>query len=192
MTGPLVIIGDTLLDRDVQGDVSRLCPDGPAPVLDERAAVDRPGGAGLAAALAAADGREVILVTGLADDPAGARLSTLLAAAGVQVYPLRLPGTTTEKIRLRTGRQTLLRLDRGGADQPPEEPSETVLDVLGRAGTILVSDYGRGVRPPAGTAPGRGTGVRAGRMGSAPARPGSRCRDPSGDPQRSRAAPAHR
>jgi D-beta-D-heptose 7-phosphate kinase/D-beta-D-heptose 1-phosphate adenosyltransferase len=148
--GPLVIVGDTLLDRDVRGTVSRLCPDAPVPVLDELASTDRPGGAGLAAVLAAAGraavgGREVVLVTGIAGDAAGATLSTLLARAGVQVFPLRLPGATPEKIRLRSGRRTLLRLDRGGGEAPPDAPSEATLAVFGAADAILVSDYGHGL-----------------------------------------------
>src|SRR5918992_1375548 len=118
MNGPIVIIGDTLLDRDVDGTSDRLCPDAPVPVLDEQSASDRPGGAGLAALLAArhfakaapgAPARDVVLVTALADDPGGARLSEQLAAAGVQVYALRLAGATPEKIRLRAGGQLLLR-----------------------------------------------------------------------------------
>ncbi|MEH0823464.1 MULTISPECIES: PfkB family carbohydrate kinase [unclassified Micromonospora] len=150
MSRPLVVVGDALLDRDVEGAVSRVCPDAPVPVLDERTATDRPGGAGLAALLAAAQGTEVALVTALADDAAGARIAELLTTAGVRLYALRLPGATPEKIRLRAGGQTLLRLDRGGAARPPGEPPEAALEVLASAGAILVSDYGRGlVRQPA-------------------------------------------
>ncbi|MFG3599794.1 D-glycero-beta-D-manno-heptose 1-phosphate adenylyltransferase [Micromonospora chersina] len=150
MSGPLVVVGDALLDRDVTGAVSRICPDAPVPVLDEHAATDRPGGAGLAALLAVAPDTEVALVTALADDAGGARLAELLDEAGVAVYPMRLPGATAEKIRLRAGGQTLLRLDRGGEPQAPGQPSEVVLDLLSRARAILVSDYGRGLaRQPA-------------------------------------------
>ncbi|GIJ77595.1 rfaE bifunctional protein, domain I/rfaE bifunctional protein, domain II [Micromonospora phaseoli] len=145
MTGPVVVLGDTLLDRDVEGAVNRLCPDSPVPVLDESAHVDRPGGAGLSAVFAAAQGAEVVLVTALADDAGGARLSVLLAAAGVQVYPLRLAGSTPEKIRLRAGGRVLLRHDRGGGAGEPGEPPEAVLRLLERASVVLVSDYGRGV-----------------------------------------------
>ncbi|MEV1290193.1 PfkB family carbohydrate kinase [Micromonospora sp. NPDC049679] len=150
MTGRLVVVGDTLLDRDVDGAVQRVCPDAPAPVLDERCSADRPGGAGLAALLAAGQGFEVHLVTALVDDAGGARLSEMLTAAGVQVYALPLTGVTPEKIRLRTRGQVLLRLDRGGPPAAPGEPSEAVLDVLAEAAAIVVSDYGRGVaRHPA-------------------------------------------
>ncbi|MEU6076556.1 PfkB family carbohydrate kinase [Micromonospora sp. NPDC047074] len=145
MTGPVVVVGDTLLDRDVEGVVNRLCPDSPVPVLDETAHLDRPGGAGLAAVFAAAQGAEVVLVTALADDAGGARLSSLLTAAGVQVYPLGLPGDTPEKVRLRARGRVLLRHDRGGTAGTPGEPSEAVLRVIARASAVLVSDYGRGV-----------------------------------------------
>jgi D-beta-D-heptose 7-phosphate kinase/D-beta-D-heptose 1-phosphate adenosyltransferase len=145
VNAPLVVIGDTLLDRDVDGSVSRVCPDAPVPVLDERSTTDRPGGAGLAALLAAALGFDVTLVTALADDAGGARLRELVAAAGVRVHALPIAGPTAEKIRLRAGGQTLLRLDRGGAVQPPGEPPQAVLAALRGAGAILVSDYGRGV-----------------------------------------------
>lgn len=142
----LVVVGDTLLDRDVDGSVRRVCPDAPAPVLDEESTHDRPGGAGLAAVLAVGQGYDVALVTALADDAGGVRLSELLTAAGVQVYPLPLPGATPEKIRLRSHGQVLLRLDRGGVEpQAPGEVPAAVLDVLRDASTILVSDYGRGV-----------------------------------------------
>ncbi|WP_036392276.1 PfkB family carbohydrate kinase [Micromonospora chokoriensis] len=150
MRGPVVVLGDTLLDRDVEGVVNRLCPDSPVPVLDETAATDRPGGAGLAAVFAAAQGAEVVLVTALADDAGGARLTALLAAAGVQVYPLALAGATPEKIRLRARGRVLLRHDRGGASGEPGQPSDEVLRVIGAASAVLVSDYGRGVaRQPA-------------------------------------------
>ncbi|MEU4221112.1 PfkB family carbohydrate kinase [Actinoplanes sp. NPDC026623] len=141
----LVVVGDTLLDRDVEGAVRRIAPDAPAPVLDEEHVAERPGGAGLAALLAARHGHDVALVTALADDAAGARLSELLTAAGIRVYPLPLPGATPEKVRLRAGGQILLRLDRGGTPQPPGAAPDAALAVLHAASAILVSDYGRGV-----------------------------------------------
>ncbi|MGK5681873.1 PfkB family carbohydrate kinase [Actinoplanes sp. URMC 104] len=141
----LVIVGDTLLDRDVEGSVRRVAPDAPAPVLDEEHVSERPGGAGLAALLAAQSGEDVALVTALADDAGGARLSELLTEAGVQVYALPLPGATPEKVRMRADGHVLLRLDRGGEPQAPGPAPEAVLELLRDAKAILVSDYGRGV-----------------------------------------------
>jgi rfaE bifunctional protein nucleotidyltransferase chain/domain/rfaE bifunctional protein kinase chain/domain len=143
-----VVVGDSLLDRDVDGEVRRLAPDAPAPVLDEESSVDRPGGAALAALLAGGRGYRVSLVTALADDEGGARLAELLAAAGVTVYPLRAPGRTPEKIRLRGSGQVLLRLDRGGhgpGTPTPPRPTDAALAAIRAAAVVLASDYGRGL-----------------------------------------------
>jgi rfaE bifunctional protein nucleotidyltransferase chain/domain/rfaE bifunctional protein kinase chain/domain len=146
MTSQLVVVGDTVLDRDVDGSVRRVSPDAPALVLDEESTVDRPGGAGLAALLAARDGADVALITALADDAGGARLAELLTAAGVRLYPVPLPGATPEKVRLRARGQVLLRLDRGGTSPaPPGDVPDAALALLGTAAAVLVSDYGRGM-----------------------------------------------
>lgn len=124
MSKSLVVVGDTLLDRDVEGVVERLSPDAPVPVLNEAEARDRPGGAGLAAVLATADGFEVVLVTALADEAGGARLRDLLRDAGVRVCAVPLAGSTPERIRLRSHGRTLLRLDRTPANGRPGAPPD--------------------------------------------------------------------
>ena len=145
-TGALVVVGDTLLDRDVEGRVERVCPDAPVPVVDQEREVARPGGAGLAAALAAANGREVMLVTAVGHDEASRRLIDLLDEAGVRIVNLGLHGPTPEKIRVRVGAQSLLRLDRACRDiVPVGDATDEVGDILKSASGVLVSDYGRGV-----------------------------------------------
>ena len=145
--GPLVVVGDALLDRDVDGSVERLSPDAPVPVVDEGVTRARPGGAGLAALLAAADGRPVTLVTALAERRGGpTSCAALLEAAGVDVVDLGLDGTTPEKIRITTGGRPLLRLDRGGEHavrRARRARGRARRDRLGRG--VLVADYGRGV-----------------------------------------------
>jgi rfaE bifunctional protein nucleotidyltransferase chain/domain/rfaE bifunctional protein kinase chain/domain len=141
-----VVVGDALLDVDVEGVVERRCPDAPAPVVDQSGVRQRPGGAGLAAALAAGDGAGVTLVTALGRDPAGRRLAGLLRAHGVEVIDLGLDGATPEKVRVRAGGQSLVRVDRGGA---PESAighlPAAARAAMGWADGILVSDYGRGI-----------------------------------------------
>jgi rfaE bifunctional protein nucleotidyltransferase chain/domain len=140
----IVVVGDTLLDRDVDGVVDRLCPDAPVPVLAEESRTERAGGAGLAATMAAADGHEVVLVTALADDEAGGRLAGLLRAAGIEVHALILAGATVEKTRMRTGGRSLLRVDRGGGI-PSGDPAAATVTAIARADAVLVSDYGHGM-----------------------------------------------
>lgn len=143
MSGPLVVFGDTLLDVDVVGAAERLCPDAPAPVIEDVREHARPGGAGLAALLAARDGAEVVLVTALGDDDDGRRLYGLLASE-LEVVRLPLGGSTVRKTRVRASGQTLLRIDTGdGTARNRLDPRAERL--LREAGTVLVSDYGRGV-----------------------------------------------
>ncbi|TQM57898.1 PfkB family carbohydrate kinase [Humibacillus xanthopallidus] len=142
MKGPLVIVGDAMLDIDLEGRAGRLSPDAPVPVLDELVERARPGGAGLAAALAASDGAEVVLVTALGDDAAAARLRELLA--GVTVIGLPSRGATPVKRRVRAGGQSLVRLDTGGPPGGVGRACASVLRAVNDAGSLLAADYGRG------------------------------------------------
>jgi D-beta-D-heptose 7-phosphate kinase / D-beta-D-heptose 1-phosphate adenosyltransferase len=141
----LVVVGDVLLDRDLDGRAERLAPDAPVPVVDALEEHARAGGAGLAAALAAAAGHEVTLVCGLGDDAAGARLRSLLEACCVAVCDVGLHGTTPEKVRVRSGGRALMRLDYGGEAAPCGELTRAAAAALEAADGVLVSDYGRGV-----------------------------------------------
>jgi len=141
----VVVLGDALLDRDVDGTVERICPDAPVPVLDERQVIDRPGGAALAATLAARQGASVVLVSALGDDEAGATLRRLLHAEGVDLVDLGLVAATPEKVRLRADGHSLLRLDRGGPPGVEGRRIENAVAALDGADAVLVSDYGRGL-----------------------------------------------
>ncbi len=147
MSAPLVVVGDALLDVDVDGRVTRLCPDAPVPVLDADAERERPGGAALAALLAALDSsRPVRLVAPLGDDAGSHRVRALLEGI-VEVVALPVAGALPVKSRMLAGDRPLLRLDRGGLDAGPWDGSALVAarDALAGAGGVLVADYGRGV-----------------------------------------------
>ncbi|WP_018639931.1 D-glycero-beta-D-manno-heptose 1-phosphate adenylyltransferase [Parafrankia elaeagni] len=158
---PIVVVGDTLLDRDISGHAARLAPDAPVPVLDGLDVTERPGGAGLAAILLAGDGAPVTLITALARDSAGHRLAAMLIEAGVELVDLGLTGNTPSKIRIRAGGRSLVRLDDGGEGQVEGSLPLAVRTALDRAAAVLVSDYGRGVAasPPLRSALTRRGGV---------------------------------
>lgn len=146
--GPLVVVGDTLLDRDLVGNATRLSPDAPVPVICGLRESRRPGGAGLAALLAAREahdsGTDVVFVTVLADDEGGHLLRQMLdgrveLVAGPSIDP------TTEKVRVRSGGQSLLRMDREEHSGEPVRITPRMRDVVEQAGVVLVSDYGRGL-----------------------------------------------
>jgi D-beta-D-heptose 7-phosphate kinase / D-beta-D-heptose 1-phosphate adenosyltransferase len=139
----LVVVGDALLDIDVVGVARRLSPDAPVPVLDDIVEHPRPGGAALAAVMAAGDGHDVTLVTAVGDDDGGRRLHGLLT--GVTVIALPYTGQTPVKRRVRSAGQSLVRLDTGSSPGEITDLPAAVETALSGADCVLVSDYGRGV-----------------------------------------------
>ncbi|GAA4661938.1 MULTISPECIES: D-glycero-beta-D-manno-heptose 1-phosphate adenylyltransferase [Amycolatopsis] len=144
MSGPLVVVGDALLDIDVEGTSERLCPEAPVPVVDVGREWQRPGGAGLAALLAARSAAEVVLITAIGADESGARLASLLEGE-VELCTQPLDGETPCKTRIRAAQQSVARLDRGGGRASRRALDDRTVSVLRGAGAVLVADYGRGV-----------------------------------------------
>ncbi|MBT2547149.1 PfkB family carbohydrate kinase [Arthrobacter sp. ISL-65] len=139
----ITVVGDVLLDVDLTGEATRLCPDAPVPVVDVSDVRRRAGGAGLVARMLAHDGHRVTLVTVLSDDDASLELEGALA--GVHVVSGPSGARTPVKTRVRAGRQPVVRVDEGCGR--PEVPAATagMLRALERAEAIVVADYGRGV-----------------------------------------------
>ncbi len=142
--GPLVVIGDSLLDVDLDGSSERLCPDAPVPVMDLQRRRLRPGGAGLAALLAARTGTPVQLITGIGHDEDAETLLALLADQ-LQVLAQPLRGSTVTKTRIRVGEMPLVRVDSGDGVAGAGDLTSAAAAAIQQAGAILVSDYGRGM-----------------------------------------------
>ena len=143
--GPLVVVGDSLLDVDLHGTVSRVAPDAPVPVVDCQRERHRAGGAGLAAVLAAGlAGADVVLITALGQDHAGSRLRDLISPHA-QLVPLPLDGGTPCKIRVQASGQPVVRLDAGDGRARPGQIGLQAERALAQAGAVLVADYGRGM-----------------------------------------------
>ncbi|AJP05900.1 D-beta-D-heptose 1-phosphate adenosyltransferase [Streptomyces cyaneogriseus subsp. noncyanogenus] len=138
---PLLVVGDALLDRDLSGSADRLAPDAPVPVVAECAERVRPGGAALAAYLAARDGREVTLVAGMGDDAASRELRDLLEP-WLTLIPLPLTEPLSEKTRVLAQDRPVVRLDRGGGHVG--DATDAARAAVRDAPAVFVSDYGRG------------------------------------------------
>ncbi|MGW5329115.1 PfkB family carbohydrate kinase [Streptomyces sp. NPDC004014] len=138
---PLVVVGDALLDHDLCGRAERLAPDAPVPVVHGTRRSSRPGGAALAACLAAADGRPVTLVTALGDDESSGVLRDLLAGR-VDLVEVPLDGELSSKTRVLAGDRPLLRLDDG--DGRARGATRSAATAVRAADAVLVADYGRG------------------------------------------------
>jgi rfaE bifunctional protein nucleotidyltransferase chain/domain/rfaE bifunctional protein kinase chain/domain len=142
-TGPVVVLGDALLDIDLVGRAGRLSPDAPVPVIDDVVEHLRPGGAGLSAHLLAQDGHEVLLITAIGADEDAERLLGALHR-GVRVIAVPHTGQTTVKQRIRAAGQSLLRVDRGGGGRIGDMPDHAARALDG-ARAVVVADYGRGM-----------------------------------------------
>ena len=144
MSRPLVVVGDALLDVDLVGTASRLTPDAPVPVVEDVERRERPGGAALAAVIAAAAGsREVVLVTPLDTDDGAARLRSLLDGR-VRLLPIPSGGGTAVKQRVRVGDHSVVRIDSGAPVATPGRLPEDAAAAIRDAAAVLVADYGRG------------------------------------------------
>ncbi len=141
---PLVVVGDALLDVDLVGTASRLTPDAPVPVVEDVETRERPGGAALAAVIAAASaGREVVLVAPMASDEGAERLRTLLEGR-VRLIGIPAEGGTAVKRRVRVGDHSVVRIDSGSAVATLGPLPAEAATAIRNAAAVLVADYGRG------------------------------------------------
>ncbi|MBW9215197.1 adenylyltransferase/cytidyltransferase family protein [Mumia sp. zg.B53] len=144
MTPRVLVVGEAMLDVDLDGRASRLSPDAPVAVVDDPVERPRPGGAALAAALAASDGARVVLATPLGNDADADRLRALLPPE-VEVVALPSDGGTPVKRRVLAAGQVLVRLDTGGTSGSWETPPADLEAAVSAADAVLVADYGRGL-----------------------------------------------
>ncbi|TAJ18635.1 MAG: D-glycero-beta-D-manno-heptose-7-phosphate kinase [Planctomycetota bacterium] len=147
----VLIVGDLILDRYVDGEVSRISPEAPIPILAARSTEDRLGGAcNVAANLRAMEAAvEILGVVG--KDQIGMELLSLMRGIGIQtegcVVDAERP--TIEKTRMISGVHQILRVDWEKA-HPIPAPIETGLlakidERVATAHAVILSDYGKGV-----------------------------------------------
>ena len=144
----LLVVGDVMLDRYWFGDVERISPEAPVPVVKIARSEERPGGAANVARNAAALGAQATLLSVVGDDEPGATLERLLAARARErrASPRRPRSTTTVKLRVIGRQQQLLRID---FETPPshEVLAAKLADyerLLVDADLVILSDYGKG------------------------------------------------
>jgi rfaE bifunctional protein kinase chain/domain len=144
---PVLVVGDSMLDRYWEGAVERISPEAPVPVLRMGREWQRAGGAANVALNLAALGRTCTLATLLGRDEAGDQLSRLMEGGGVELVAVRCDDMpTTQKIRTICRRQQLLRVD---FEQPApaeraRELADRVADLLPAHRLVLLSDYAKG------------------------------------------------
>ena len=143
----ILVVGDVMLDRYWFGDVARISPEAPVPVVRVTRIEERPGGAANVARNCAALGAQAQLLSVIGGDEAGTRLSELVEEAGVRANLHRDASMeTTVKLRVIGRQQQLLRID---FETPPssEVLASKLADfeaALPECDAVILSDYGKG------------------------------------------------
>jgi D-beta-D-heptose 7-phosphate kinase/D-beta-D-heptose 1-phosphate adenosyltransferase len=147
----VVCVGDLMIDRFVYGEVTRLSPEAPIPVLARSRELVMLGAAGNVARNIAALGGGVALIGVIGGDAEGHEAIRLVGEEpGVEGYLIHDPDRpTTLKTRFVSGAQQLLRVDmeasRAVVGDIEQRLVRTIKDAVDGAGVILISDYGKGV-----------------------------------------------
>lgn len=151
----VLCVGDVMLDRFVYGDVDRISPEGPIPVIRVRRETAMLGGAGNVVRNLVALGAHPHFLSVVGDDQPGRDVSTLVGELP-EVDPYLIVETdrqTTIKTRFIAASQQLLRADHETSAELAELSRERLLeaatDLFERIGVVVLSDYGKGVLTPA-------------------------------------------
>ncbi len=143
----VLIVGDVMLDRYWFGEVSRISPEAPVPVVKVERIEERPGGAANVARNVSALGARATLLSVVGADEAGTALARLLAADGIATslhQDAQL--STTVKLRVIGRQQQLLRID--FETWPNHEVLRAKLaefeQRLADCDVVILSDYGKG------------------------------------------------
>ena len=142
-----MVVGDVMLDRYWFGEVSRISPEAPVPVVLIKDEDERLGGAANVAWNCKELGARIRLLSVVGRDEPGQALERLLRKKGIEASLHRDRGlSTTQKLRVIGRRQQLLRID---FEKPPSgEVLASKLEEFKRAlpdcGVVILSDYGKG------------------------------------------------
>lgn len=143
----LLVVGDVMLDRYWFGEVNRISPEAPVPVVKVARSEERLGGAANVARNIAALGARTTLLSVVGDDEAGRSLLRLLQEGNIEAgLQVDSSISTTVKLRVIGRQQQLLRID--FETSPGHEVLQAKLadfeQRLGECDAVILSDYGKG------------------------------------------------
>lgn len=145
----VLVVGDVILDEYLCGDVERVSPEAPVPVVQVQRESRVLGGAGNVVRNLLALGAEARFCAVVGDDAAGREVCDLLKHLGIEAQGLvRDPGRpTTRKTRVVARSQQMLRYDRESREPLDGEPAARLVAAIGEAlpgvSGAIVADYGK-------------------------------------------------
>ena len=150
----VLVLGDVMLDEFVWGDVTRISPEAPVPVVDVRRESMHLGGAANVLANLMSLGARGSVVGVIGNDTAGRRLQSGLSDLGIQDQYLLIDESrpSTTKTRIIAHNQLVVRADRESRSPVTGKLEEKIVsclkDALKQADAFVVSDYDKGVVTP--------------------------------------------
>ena len=150
----VLVLGDVMLDEFVWGDVTRISPEAPVPVVDVRRESMHLGGAANVLANLVSLGARGSVVGVIGNDTAGRRLQSGLSDLGIQDQYLLVDESrpSTTKTRIIAHNQLVVRADRESRSPVTGKLEEKIVsclkDALKQADAFVVSDYDKGVVTP--------------------------------------------
>jgi D-beta-D-heptose 7-phosphate kinase/D-beta-D-heptose 1-phosphate adenosyltransferase len=147
----LLVIGDVMLDHFVWGQVNRISPEAPVPIVDFNQESMMPGGAANVARNIVALGGSVELASVVGKDAAGQTLIKLIATENIKPNCIVscTKRQTTTKMRVAAGQQQIVRVDRETRAEIDSKTSQQLLTklekLLPKVNGIIIADYGKGV-----------------------------------------------
>jgi D-beta-D-heptose 7-phosphate kinase / D-beta-D-heptose 1-phosphate adenosyltransferase len=145
----VLVIGDMMLDRYIWGEVERISPEAPVPIVRALRQNERPGGAANVAMNVVGLGAKATLSGFCGEDAERLCLHQALESAGVKCDSTVLPGfSTTSKLRILAGKQQILRLDREQTSGYPQPAYAALIEKVEAnvpaADVVVLSDYAKG------------------------------------------------
>ncbi|HZZ40023.1 MAG TPA: bifunctional D-glycero-beta-D-manno-heptose-7-phosphate kinase/D-glycero-beta-D-manno-heptose 1-phosphate adenylyltransferase HldE [Acidobacteriaceae bacterium] len=145
----VVVVGDVMVDRYIWGDVERVSPEAPVPVVRAAHRSERPGGAANVAMNISGLGAQADLFGFCGDDEGRTALEKYLPEAGVAAHlTVTADHPTTTKLRILSGKQQMLRLDMERTDgysaAAYRELAGKVEAAMDGANAVVLSDYAKG------------------------------------------------
>ena len=152
-TTRVVAIGDAMLDEYLVGDVDRISPEAPVPVVRIRERRYALGGVANVAQNVAATGAQCRLIAAIGKDAAGKQLVAMLETIGIgNGGLLTVDRPTTRKTRVVARAQQLVRIDDEEDTDLDDRDAATILqqaeEMVGEADALVLEDYNKGVLVP--------------------------------------------
>ncbi|NBU47002.1 MAG: D-glycero-beta-D-manno-heptose-7-phosphate kinase [Flavobacteriales bacterium] len=148
----VLVVGDIMLDAYIIGNVSRISPEAPVPVLDKKTSDFRLGGAGNVALNLVALGAKPIIASVIGNDAAGKQILSLLEEAKVESTCIVVDNNrqTTVKTRVIANNQQVIRIDEEQTDDISDELSSELTNLIEKESetgisAIIFEDYNKGV-----------------------------------------------